>query len=37
MKKLLPLFSIMLVSSCHVTKELDVVGGSKADAIIEDV
>ena len=36
MKKLLLFFiSIILLSSCHITKELDVVGGSKADAIVE--
>ena len=36
MKNLLLLFiAIILFSSCHVIKDLDVVGGSKADAIVE--
>ena len=36
MKKLLLfLIPIILFSSCHVTKDLDIVGGSKADAIVE--
>ena len=36
MKNLLLLFiAIILFSSCHVIKDLDVVGGSKADAIVK--
>ena len=36
MKKIfLLVISIILLSSCHITKDLDVVGGSKADAIVE--
>ena len=34
-KLLLPFISIIFFSSCHITKDLDVVGGSKSDAIVE--
>jgi len=36
MKNLVLIFiAIILFSSCHVTKDLDLVGGSKSDAIVE--